>query len=126
MKDYLTFENARNAQFKQLYARLLHYALNAKMTLVGHHITFELDDDVPNEIPSADCLMFDHDIMGAVFGAEAHRVMANLATVPQGDREQLLAEFLDDFESKNLPAFKRDGKYEVRQFPNVPGVPVTA
>ncbi len=93
MKDYLGFENTRNKQHAKLYERFLKQALqvNEVSVLVGHHITFEIGGDLEteNEIPSADCLMFDHDLMKAVFGEQAMVIMRQLATVPCERRDDL-------------------------------------
>lgn len=120
MKDFLGFENARNKRNAGMYERLLKQALHnlrnfrsdlpytsTVSVLIGHHITFELDGDLgtENEIPSADCLMFDHELMGAVFGDEAVEIMVMLASVPCDERDAMLGRYLDRL---------KDGKYPVR------------
>lgn len=104
MKDYLSFENARNKTHAALYERLIKLALGRDdvAVLVGHHLTFELDLDGDgrldiesmNEVPSADCLMFDHDIMLKVFGNRAFDIMRALATTHCDKRDDLLAHYL--------------------------------
>lgn len=103
-KDWIGYENARNKRNVQLYTDILQMALQ-KITgskvvavLIGHHLVFEFDGDgdermdieTENEIPSADCLMFDHDIMTAVFGDDAIFIMRNLATLSCDDRDTYL------------------------------------
>lgn len=113
MKDYLSFENARNKRNAALYERLIRQALHKPgyvtnvSVLIGHHITFELDGDLSteNEIPSADCLMFDHELMTAVFEDEAVEIMVMLASVPCDERDAMLGRYLDRL---------RDGHYPVR------------
>lgn len=92
MKDYLSFENARNKEHAQLYINLIQRAMSGCAVFIGHHLAFELNGDLAteNEIPSADTLLFDHDIMTAVFGNDAKVVMRKLAEVPVGDRDTLL------------------------------------
>ena len=93
IKDYLGYENARNKTHAQLYVAVLRTALGeGSAVLIGHHLTFELDGniDTENEVPSADCLMFDHDIMKAVFGKGALPLMVALATRPCEQRDELL------------------------------------
>lgn len=104
LKDWLGYELGRNKEHSDLYVKLLKKAI-AKLSpesrcevLIGHHITFELGADgkeldiaTENEIPSADCLMFDHDIMEAVFGKWAVPLMQTLAAEPCSGRDKLLA-----------------------------------
>lgn len=102
MKDYLGFENARNKQHAAVYTQLMKMGLEDKghsvAILIGHHLTFEVDSDLQteNEIPSADCLMFDHDIMTRVFGKGAIPLMQRLASLPCEERDFLLEEALEN------------------------------
>jgi hypothetical protein len=69
--------------------------------MIGHHLAFQEGGklETENEIPSADTLMFCHDIMGRVFGnPRAMHVMMALAAVPDGAREQVLLTALDQLE----------------------------
>lgn len=95
-KDYLQYENARNKKYAALYTKLIKLAFGEKnAVLVGHHITFEYDGDLAteNEVPSADSLIFDHDIMQAVFGDNCIRIMQHLATVDCEQRDDVLLEY---------------------------------
>lgn len=100
-KDYLGFENQRNKENADLYTRLIRAAIGKDRNvavLIGHHLTFELDGDLDteNEIPSADCLMFDHDLMRAVFGPERYiNIMRDLASVPCDQRDAMLRQFME-------------------------------
>lgn len=103
LKDWLGYELGRNKEHSDLYVALLKKAIT-KMAkgsrvevLIGHHITFELGEEgkeldikTENEIPSADCLMFDHDIMTAVFGDAALTIMRELAVRPCQERDAAL------------------------------------
>lgn len=99
MKDYLGYENNdRNKRHADTFARLMHLALGqTTQVFIGHHLSFQLNGDLAteNEIPSADCLMFDHDIMGKVFGAKALAVMLRLAALPCDQRDDTLKVELD-------------------------------
>lgn len=102
MKDYLGFENARNKHHAAVYTKLMrlglgHAADHVVAVLIGHHLTFEVNGDLEteNEIPSADCLIFDHDIMGKVFGKWAVPLMQSLAAVPCEQRDDMLAAALE-------------------------------
>lgn len=105
LKDYLGFENTRNKTHAATYERFLRAALpGCKLSvLVGHHICLEIDGDLEteNEIPSADCLMFDHELMRTVFGGYHFRyVMQALAAIPANDRDDMLLRCMNDF---NVP-----------------------
>lgn len=111
MKDYLSYENQRNKKHAGLYERMIKRALGEGVkvaVLVGHHLTFELDGDLntENEIPSADCLMFDHDLMGAVFGDEAVEIMVMLASVPCDERDAMLGRYLDRLKDGHYPVWR--------------------
>jgi hypothetical protein len=102
MKDYLTEENKRNKDNADLYVLMLRLAFEKEGTeqvLVGHHITFEFDGkiDTMNEIPSADTLLFDHDIMTRIFGDSAIMVMKTLAALPACDRERSCRRAIERF-----------------------------
>lgn len=97
IKDYLGSENARNKQYAELWVQLIQLAYGGNnAVLVGHHLTFEADGniDTENEIPSADCLIFDHTIMKAVFGDMALDIMSALARLPCEQRDARLAEYV--------------------------------
>lgn len=93
IKDYLGYENARNRQHADLYQALVQIAYGADCdVLTGHHVTFEKHGDISteNEIPSADTLIFDHEIMGRVFGENAIPLMQKLAAVPCDQRDDMV------------------------------------
>lgn len=94
MKDWLSYEQNRNHTHAALYTRILQLAGIGKniAVLVGHHIGFEFNGDIEteNEIPSADTLIFDHDIMSRVFGSNCVAIMAELATIPAERRDARL------------------------------------
>ena len=102
LKDYLGYENQRNKDHAALYTRLMQKAIGGNVAvLIGHHLTFEINGDLAteNEIPSADTLMFDHDLMTKVFGPRAIHVMIHLASVPCEQRDAMLVHYLDDQEA---------------------------
>ncbi len=98
MKDYLGYENARNKQHAALYERLIKLALKRTdvSVLIGHHLTFEIGGDLAteNEIPSADCLLFDHDFMHAVFGDDYQAILVKLALHDCDQREAIVEKAL--------------------------------
>lgn len=99
MKDWLSYEQSRNKANASLYERILTIAdLGPDIAvLIGHHIGFEFNKDLSteNEIPSADTLIFDHDIMSRVFGSRFVAIMAELATVPADRRDSALKRHLE-------------------------------
>lgn len=107
MKDWLGTEHARNKANADLYTRLIQRAVKklsgceSIAVLIGHHLTFELNADLEteNEIPSADCLMFDHALMGAVFGEAAVPLMQELAALPCEERDKRLSASLATLEA---------------------------
>lgn len=79
VKSFLSTEGKRNRANADLYLDMLRIAYPGEKldVIVGHHICFEFDGDISteNEIPAADTLLFDHEIMGRIFGqvdARAH------------------------------------------------------
>jgi hypothetical protein len=95
-KEYLSFENKRNKRFHKLYSAILHEAFG-NCSVIGHHVCFTDDNGDLNEIPSADTLIFDHNVMVRVFGVTAMAVMSQLAitTVDNDARDNLLAELFE-------------------------------
>lgn len=100
MKDYLMAENNRNHKNHRLYERLMRLAVgDDARVLVAHHLTFDVakgGEEEPNEIPSADTLMFCHELMTRVFGPSAMAIMAQLAVRPVegGERDAHLENML--------------------------------
>lgn len=101
MKDYLAYENSRNKTNHELYQRFIRKAVGADAdVLVVHHVTYKRPGHEPNEIPSADTMMFCHDLMEAVFGDYAMSVMSHLARTPAEMRDDLLGRYLSDVEAR--------------------------
>lgn len=97
-KDYLGFEGRRNKTHAALYTELMKRAIDGAdvSVIIGHHLTFEISGNLEteNEIPSADTLIFDHDLMKAVFGDRAVGIMMHLAAVPCEARDELLGKYM--------------------------------
>lgn len=93
---FLSGEGKRNRANADLYRRLLAIAWGECEVIVGHHVAFQFDGDLntEDEIPSADCLLFDHDIMGAVFGEQALELMQRIALLRPYERETEVARVL--------------------------------
>lgn len=92
VKSFLSTEGKRNRANADLYLDILRLAYPSEKidVIVGHHICFEFDGDISteNEVPAADTLLFDHEIMGRVFGKEkAIALMHRLVELPDAQRE---------------------------------------
>lgn len=99
MKDYLGFENDRNKKNAALYEAILKKAWGSEtQVLIGHHICTEQNKDLntENEIPSADTLIFDHEIMMKVFGIYCMSYMTRLVLLPAEERDQGLRYFWNE------------------------------
>lgn len=94
-RDFLATENKRNRANHRLYERFLRIAVDPKVeVLVAHHIVYLVDGQAPNEIPSADALMFDGGLMTTVFGDKAKALMLTLVSRPWDERDPVLDDFL--------------------------------
>lgn len=95
LKHYVSFENDRNTRHAPLFVKLIQLAFGAdEVVLSGHHFSFAHGGDITkglNEIPSADTLLFDHEIMHRVFGSRSHELMVQLVKLEPDDREDFLA-----------------------------------
>lgn len=90
-KFYLAYENRRNSHHRDLFIALTKAAMGCKeVVIAGHHFVCDYDNDLNtlNEIPSADTLLFDHDMMTAVFGATALDIMSQAARLPVPARDE--------------------------------------
>lgn len=103
---YLHEENDRNQQHADLFTRLLKLAFGPdahEIVLVGHHFVCEaqISPDAAenlktlNEIPSADTVLFDHVIMGKVFGSNYVSILVEMAKVPRHEREGIVERELE-------------------------------
>ena len=102
-KDYLGYENERNKKSGELFVEMVKTAFgDDNDVLIGHHLTFERHGDISteNEIPSADTLIFDHQIMEACFTHHAFTVMKDLAITPVESRDEKLRWWWDRFSVK--------------------------
>lgn len=94
-----TFENARNAKNSDLYKAILRECFGVSDVIIGHHLIYVTNDvrdgfsyEIVEELPSADCLIFDHEIARKVWGeADFKRVLMQLACEPVETRDDLLA-----------------------------------
>jgi hypothetical protein len=116
VKSFLSTEGKRNRANADLYLDLLQRAYPGQVldVIVGHHICFEFDKDIAteNEIPAADTLLFDLDIMGAVFGkANAVALMHQLVELPDAKREDYVRQSLSRLKAREQDA-RRNAQWE--------------
>lgn len=106
-KNWIGDEGRRNREHAALYAGIITRAYGVTFELfVGHHVAFKSTHEsltTENEIPSADTLLFDHDIMKEVFGDKYLGVLIQLAQVPCNQREELMQRLLME-QAQAVPA----------------------
>lgn len=105
-KFYLAYENRRNSHHRDLFIALIKAAMGCKeVVIAGHHFVCDFNNDLNtlNEIPSADTLLFDHDVMTEVFGASALDVMSHAARIPVPARDEYVR---SEFEKLDKPIAK--------------------
>lgn len=92
------YENQRNAQSADLFKAIIKEAKGVTDVIIAHHLVCVVSEEgkdhftytIVQEIPSADTLIFDHDIMSTIFGVSYKEVMKELACEPVESRDKLL------------------------------------
>jgi hypothetical protein len=111
-QNFLLVEDQRNFDDRHWLERFLKRAIGPEtQVMCGHHIIYT-EGDVPTEIPSEDTLLFNPDLMGAVFGKErAKAIMLTLTMRPPAIRGRVMGDFLDLLDkeeaekTREVPAF---------------------
>lgn len=93
------YENDRNAEATQVLKDMIREAFAVKDVIIAHHLTYVIEDkradgytyQVVEEIPSADTLIFDHDVAQKIWGDDFKSVLTQLACEPCDRRDALLA-----------------------------------
>jgi hypothetical protein len=104
------YENDRNIQSSDLFKAIIREACGAKDVIIAHHLTYVVEEEwddgfkyqIIEEIPSADALIFDHDIARKIWGLDWRDVLARLALTPISERDAELAHLY--YRRKNKPA----------------------
>lgn len=98
------YENDRNISYHQLYKDILREVYGPRMpptqdVIIGHHLTYVIvekregfDYQIVQEIPSADALIFDHEVAQCIWGDAWASRLTLLALEPPASRDKLLAE----------------------------------
>jgi len=93
------YENDRNAESNQLFKDIIREAFGVTDVIIGHHLVYEKADkradgftyQIIEEIPSADALIFDHDVAKKLWGDKWGSILAGLALEPCTTRDKLLS-----------------------------------
>jgi hypothetical protein len=94
------YENDRNSQSSDLFKAIIREAYGVKDVICAHHLVYVRDEkredgfdyQVVQEVPSADTLIFDHDVAKTIWGDKWQERLIRLALEPVATRDNLLAE----------------------------------
>lgn len=94
-----TYENTRNTRNRELYGAIIKEAYHTDQVIIAHHLTYVtvdkrdgFDYQIVEEIPSADTLIFDHDVAQKIWGEDWSNVLHELAMTPVPERDKRLGE----------------------------------
>lgn len=97
LKVEAPYENNRNAQHADLFKAIIREAYGAGDVIIAHHLTYVTEDvrgdgtyEIVEEIPSADTLIFDHDVAQKLWGDAWPDILKELAIVPVPERDEVL------------------------------------
>jgi hypothetical protein len=106
------YENDRNEVYRELYSDIIREAYGVRDVIIGHHLVYQTTEHLVDEktgpythtfvqeIPSADALIFDHDVMRKLFGSRYLTAMSTLAMTPVERRDDLLSSMYYSREEK--------------------------
>jgi hypothetical protein len=93
------YENDRNAENSELYKAMIRECFGVSDVIIAHHLVYVTSEkrdgfeyQIVEEIPSADTLIFDHDIAKKIWGDGFRDVLVKLALEPPETRDRLCAE----------------------------------
>lgn len=94
------YENDRNAEHSELFKAIIREAYGVKDVIIAHHLVYVtvekrdgFDYQIVEEVPSADTLIFDHEVARKIFGRSYRKVLTTLAQVPPELRDDELYQF---------------------------------
>lgn len=93
-----SYENDRNAANSDLYKAMIRECFGVSDVIIAHHLVYVTSEtrdgfqyQIVEEVPSADTLIFDHDVARRIWGPEAFlEVLRALACEPIKSRDSLL------------------------------------
>jgi hypothetical protein len=94
------YENDRNAENNELYKAIIREAYGVHDVIIAHHLVYVkvenrdgFDYQIIEEVPSADTLIFDHDVAQKIWGDKWQSILTILAMTPVAERDKLMGEF---------------------------------
>lgn len=106
------YENDRNAVSAELFKCIIREVYSVKDVIIAHHLVYVREEtrgdgfkyQIVEEIPSADALIFDHDVAKKLWGDQWQFNLSRLALEPCDTRDALLAQLYHsrDF-GQNIP-----------------------
>lgn len=93
-----SYENDRNADSADLFKAIIRECYNVTDVIIAHHLVYVkvekrdgFDFQIVEEVPSADALIFDHDVAKRLWGDDWQNKLTRLALEPVETRDKLLA-----------------------------------
>lgn len=94
------YENHRNGDHSAIFKAMIREAYGVTDVICGHHLVYQVEEKRADgftytfveEIPSADTLIFDHDVASKIWGPNFLDVLVKLACEPIATRDKLLGE----------------------------------
>lgn len=94
------YENDRNAESADLFKAIIRECYGVTDVIIAHHLVYVkterradgFDYQIVEEVPSADSLIFDHDVARKLWGDNWRDVLTRLACEPVATRDKLLAQ----------------------------------
>lgn len=98
------WENDRNVENAKLYKSIIREVFGVTDVIIGHHLVYEVAEkrsdnftyQIVEEIPSADALIFCHDVAKKLWGVQYKMILARLAIEPEASRDALLQSFYNN------------------------------
>lgn len=92
------YENDRNQDNHDLYKDIIREAYGVQDVIIGHHLVYQTEYkntdgfvyQLVEEIPSADSLIFDHEVAQKIWGKKYRVILSKLAMEPVETRDALL------------------------------------
>lgn len=93
------YENDRNSVYSELYKAIIREVYGVTDVICAHHLTYVRTEkrsdgfeyQVVQEIPSADTLIFDHEVAEKLWGKGFKSILMQLALEPCETRDELLS-----------------------------------
>lgn len=93
------YENDRNSENSECWKAVVREAFAVTDVICGHHIVYQVEEKrgdgftytFVQEIPSADALIFDHDVARKIWGDGWQHCLTQLALEPIESRDALFA-----------------------------------